>query len=81
MKIYTKTGDTGTTGLYDGSRVQKNDQILDVLGSLDELSAHIGSLLYALKISNVMSEHIIVQTRRCSSSPPDASQTRDFGRA
>lgn len=51
MKIYTKTGDNGTTGLYDGSRVQKSEQILDVLGSLDELSAHIGSLIYTLKKS------------------------------
>lgn len=51
MKIYTKTGDNGTTGLYDGSRVQKSEQIFDVLGSLDELSAHIGSLLHALKKS------------------------------
>lgn len=49
MKIYTRTGDNGTTGLYDGSRVQKTDQILDVLGTLDELSAHIGMLLFFLK--------------------------------
>jgi cob(I)alamin adenosyltransferase len=49
MKIYTKTGDNGTTGLYDGSRVQKSEQILDALGALDELSAHIGRLLLLLK--------------------------------
>lgn len=49
MKIYTKTGDNGTTGLYDGSRVTKTDQILDALGTLDELSAHIGKLLFLLK--------------------------------
>lgn len=49
MKVYTKTGDNGTTGLYDGSRVDKGDQILDVLGTLDELSAHIGRLLFLMK--------------------------------
>lgn len=49
MKIYTRTGDNGTTGLYDGSRVQKSDIILDVLGSLDELSAHIGMLLFYIE--------------------------------
>ena len=59
MKIYTKTGDNGTTGLYDGSRVQKNDQILDVLGSLDELSAHIGMLLFVLKIKNYWSHPML----------------------
>ena len=46
MKIYTKTGDTGETDLYDGTRTSKSDQIFDVLGSLDELSAHIGILIF-----------------------------------
>jgi cob(I)alamin adenosyltransferase len=53
MKIYTRTGDNGTTGLYDGSRVQKSEQIIDVLGTLDELSAHIGMLLFHLKKSYI----------------------------
>jgi cob(I)alamin adenosyltransferase len=47
-KIYTKTGDTGITGLYDGSRVAKTEPIFDVLGTLDELASHIG-LLKAFK--------------------------------
>jgi cob(I)alamin adenosyltransferase len=45
MKIYTRTGDGGVTSLYDGSRVQKSEQIFDVLGTLDELGAHVGLLL------------------------------------
>jgi cob(I)alamin adenosyltransferase len=49
MKIYTKTGDNGTTGLYDGTRVGKDEQIIEVLGTIDELSAHIGVLLALLK--------------------------------
>ena len=43
-KLYTKTGDKGTTSLYDGSRRYKGNIIFDVLGNLDELSSHIGLL-------------------------------------
>ena len=46
MKIYTKRGDSGLTDLYDGSRVTKTDEIFDALGTLDELSSHIGMLIY-----------------------------------
>jgi cob(I)alamin adenosyltransferase len=44
-KIYTKTGDTGTTSLVGGNRVSKSDAILDVYGTCDELNAHIGALI------------------------------------
>jgi len=44
-KIYTKTGDTGTTSLVGGSRVDKSEAILDVYGTCDELNAHIGTLI------------------------------------
>ncbi len=40
--FYTKTGDDGTTGLLSGERVTKFDLRIEVLGSLDELSAVIG---------------------------------------
>lgn len=43
-KLYTKTGDKGYTNLYDMRRVPKSNLIFDVLGDLDELSAHIGQL-------------------------------------
>jgi len=42
MKIYTKTGDDGTTGLYGGARVKKYDIIIDSIGHIDELNAYIG---------------------------------------
>jgi cob(I)alamin adenosyltransferase len=42
MKIYTKTGDNGTTGLYGGTRVSKANSQLDVYGSVDELLSHLG---------------------------------------
>lgn len=44
-KIYTRTGDDGTTGLADGSRVSKSDSIFVVMGDMDELNAHIGMIL------------------------------------
>jgi len=46
MKIYTKTGDKGTTQVYTSEvlRLDKNDAILDCYGSIDELNSHIGLL-------------------------------------
>jgi cob(I)alamin adenosyltransferase len=42
MKIYTKTGDDGSTGLIGGRRVRKSELRLDVYGTVDELCATIG---------------------------------------
>ena len=42
MKIYTRTGDDGTTGLIGGSRVRKSDPRLDCYGTIDELNAMLG---------------------------------------
>jgi len=50
-KIYTKTGDSGTTSLVGGDRVKKSDAILDVYGTCDELNAHIGALLAEENVS------------------------------
>jgi len=44
LKIYTKTGDDGTTGLIGGSRVKKYDSRLEAYGTIDELNASIGVL-------------------------------------
>ena len=41
-RIYTRTGDDGTTGLVGGSRVKKNDLRIESYGTLDELSSFIG---------------------------------------
>lgn len=45
MKIYTRTGDHGETGLYDGRRVPKSDLRVDAYGDVDELNACIGLVL------------------------------------
>jgi cob(I)alamin adenosyltransferase len=42
MKIYTKTGDDGTTGLIGGQRVSKGDPRIECIGAVDELNAAIG---------------------------------------
>ncbi|MGB7220423.1 MAG: cob(I)yrinic acid a,c-diamide adenosyltransferase [Vicinamibacterales bacterium] len=42
MKIYTRTGDTGETSLFDGTRVKKDDARVDAYGEVDELNAWIG---------------------------------------
>jgi len=42
MKIYTKTGDSGTTALYGGRRVSKSDLQIESFGTVDELNCYIG---------------------------------------
>jgi len=42
MKIYTKTGDDGETGLFGGERVKKNDARVDAYGNVDETNALLG---------------------------------------
>jgi cob(I)alamin adenosyltransferase len=42
VKIYTRTGDTGETALFDGTRVRKSDPRVDAYGEVDELSAWLG---------------------------------------
>ena len=42
MKIYTKTGDKGTTGLVGGTRIPKHDLRIDCYGTVDELNSYLG---------------------------------------
>ena len=44
-KIYTRTGDAGTTGLADGSRVTKDAPRIEAIGAVDELNSALGVLL------------------------------------
>jgi len=44
MKIYTRTGDDGSTGLFGGKRVSKSDRRIGAYGEVDELNAYIGML-------------------------------------
>jgi cob(I)alamin adenosyltransferase len=44
-KIYTRTGDDGSTGLGDGSRIAKDSLRVEAYGTVDELNSHIGMIL------------------------------------
>ncbi|MCB9932032.1 MAG: cob(I)yrinic acid a,c-diamide adenosyltransferase [Planctomycetes bacterium] len=45
MKIYTKTGDDGSTGLFGGGRVPKHDARVEAYGTVDELNSQLGVAL------------------------------------
>ncbi|ALP51813.1 cobalamin adenosyltransferase [Candidatus Tenderia electrophaga] len=44
-KIYTRTGDSGMTGLSDGARVEKDSARIEAMGAVDELNSHLGATL------------------------------------
>ncbi|HPF36806.1 MAG TPA: cob(I)yrinic acid a,c-diamide adenosyltransferase [Candidatus Krumholzibacteria bacterium] len=48
VRIYTRTGDDGNTGLIGGARVRKSDRRVDLYGTADELNAHLGLAAGAL---------------------------------
>lgn len=48
MRIYTRTGDSGTTALFGGRRVPKFDPRVQAYGTLDELNAHLGTVRASL---------------------------------
>ena len=52
MKVYTKSGDDGTTSLANGKRVKKTAEIIEFLGSLDELSSFLGFAAEALCVND-----------------------------
>ena len=59
MKIYTKTGDKGETGLFGGERVSKNNLRLNAYGSIDELNSFLGLALIevtSVEIKNVLND-------------------------
>jgi cob(I)alamin adenosyltransferase len=47
-KIYTRTGDDGTTGLVDGSRLPKHDARMEAIGAVDEANSAVGLAVVAL---------------------------------
>ncbi len=60
-KIYTRTGDAGTTGLGDGSRVAKNSLRVRAMGDIDELNSLLGVLLAAIPESGMSREILEIQ--------------------
>jgi len=58
-KIYTRTGDDGTTGLGDGSRVAKDDARVEAYGTVDELNCAIGTILSAANLPQPIAATLI----------------------
>ncbi len=58
MKIYTKTGDNGTTALFGGTRVKKHNLRIESYGTVDELNSYIG-LIKDQEISNSIKESLL----------------------
>jgi cob(I)alamin adenosyltransferase len=58
-KIYTRTGDDGTTGLGDGSRVAKDDARVEAYGTVDELNCAIGVILSVANLPDAITATLI----------------------
>jgi cob(I)alamin adenosyltransferase len=58
-KIVTRTGDTGSTGLGDGSRVAKDSARIEAIGTVDELNTAIGLLRAAPSLPDVISKCLL----------------------
>ena len=66
MKVYTKTGDKGTTSLVGGTRVAKNSPRLEAYGTIDELNSYLGMLrsLSTIELEKeFIDEILIIQSR------------------
>jgi len=63
-KIYTKTGDQGTTGLGDGGRIGKTEPRVEAMGDIDELNSLLGVLICEISSnepgSAAMSEELLL---------------------
>ena len=59
MKIYTKTGDKGTTSLVGGKRVPKNHPRVEAYGDVDELISYIGVVISDTTFDDVINNGIV----------------------
>ncbi|MBT8114824.1 MAG: cob(I)yrinic acid a,c-diamide adenosyltransferase [Arenicella sp.] len=60
-KLYTKTGDDGTSGLSDGDRIPKNHARMNAMGSVDELNSVIGLMICKLNDADMTEFYTCVQ--------------------
>lgn len=74
MKIYTRAGDNGTTGLIGGGRVSKSDARIECMGAVDELNAAIGwvaagDLELTVKLRPIQNELFVIGSLLACSDP------------
>lgn len=74
MPIYTKKGDKGETGIFNGKRVSKDDLIIEVLGTIDEVNSLLGMSASLLDEKYLINE----QTNKHSVSVCSRSKEWDF---
>jgi len=80
MKIYTRTGDTGNTGLLGGSRVPKDHLRIEAYGTVDELNSHLGMLRdlavphHGELITDIQNTLFAIGSRLASSSDEEATK-------
>jgi cob(I)alamin adenosyltransferase len=81
MKIYTKTGDDGSTGLIGGGRVSKSDRRIECYGTVDELNACIGLAgvgaepSLGSKLEQIQNELFVIGSHLAA---PDAASARSL---
>ncbi|MSR18780.1 MAG: cob(I)yrinic acid a,c-diamide adenosyltransferase [Phycisphaerales bacterium] len=66
MKLYTRSGDDGSTGLFSGTRVGKDHPRIEAYGTVDELNACIGLAICACRVDSVLQtrlRHILTLTQ------------------
>ena len=62
LKIYTKTGDRGETGLFGGARVPKDDARVEAYGDVDELNSVLGMAVAASRDEELVAGLLAIQT-------------------
>ncbi len=80
-KIYTRTGDDGSTGMADGSRVSKADNLFSVMGDVDELNSHIGLVRAQLAQAITASNTGVTDDNQKLPERLHQQADRDFGQA
>lgn len=63
MKVYTKKGDQGTTGLIGGTRILKSSLRIEAYGTVDELNSHIGLLRDLMTEETLAAQLLEIQDR------------------
>lgn len=61
MKIYTKTGDKGETGLFGGDRVGKDSLRISAYGTIDELNSYVGNTITEVKDDSIKKNLLQIQ--------------------